>query len=61
VNKQFLMEMDFKSKIKNLFLTCAVIGCVTCFQRADYNLPLFAFLYFMWENPDTGNQSNNNK
>ncbi len=35
--------------IKKLFLAIIVITCFTCFQRADYNLPLFAFAYFLWE------------
>ena len=35
--------------VKKLFLAIIVITCFTCFQRADYNLPLFAFAYFLWE------------
>lgn len=26
-----------------------VLTCFTCFQRADYNLPLFAFSFFLWD------------
>lgn len=35
--------------IKKLFLAIIAITCFTCFQRADYNLPLFAFAYFLWD------------
>lgn len=35
--------------IKKLFLLIIALTCFTCFQRADYNLPLFAFSYFLWD------------
>lgn len=35
--------------IKKLFLVIIGLTCFTCFQRADYNLPLFAFSYFLWD------------
>ncbi len=35
--------------IKKLFLAMIALTCFTCFQRADYNLPLFAFSFFLWE------------
>lgn len=35
--------------IKKLFLLIIALTCFTCFQRADYNLPLFAFAYFLWD------------
>ena len=35
--------------IKKFFLAIIVLACFTCFQRADYNLPLFAFAYFLWD------------
>ena len=35
--------------IKKLFLGMIVLTCFTCFQRADYNLPLFAFSFFLWD------------
>ena len=31
-----------------LFVIGAVLGGLSCFSRADYNLPLFAFLAVMW-------------
>lgn len=35
--------------IKKLFLAMIVLTCFTCFQRADYNLPLFSFTFFLWD------------
>lgn len=35
--------------IKKLFLVIVGLTCFTCFQRSDYNLPLFAFSYFLWD------------
>lgn len=35
--------------IKKLFLVMIALTCFTCFQRADYNLPLFAFTFFLWD------------
>ena len=35
--------------IKKLFLAMIALTCFTCFQRADYNLPLFAFSFFLWD------------
>ena len=35
--------------IRKLFLVVVVLACLTCFQRADYNLPLFTFAYFLWD------------
>lgn len=35
--------------IKKLFLVIIVLSCFTCFQRADYNLPLFTFAFFLWD------------
>ena len=35
--------------IKKVFIAEIIISCLTCFQRADYNLPLFTFAYFLWE------------
>jgi hypothetical protein len=49
-----------QEKIKNLltsaekhlhrmFLAGAILGALSCFARPDYNLPLYAFLYIMWD------------
>lgn len=34
--------------IGKLFIGAAVLGGISCFARPDYNLPLFVFVYFMW-------------
>ena len=34
--------------IHKMFLAGIVFGAICCFARADFNLPLFAFLYLMW-------------
>ena len=31
-----------------LFVAAATLGGISCLARADYNLPLFVFVYFMW-------------
>ena len=35
-----------------MFTIGAVLGALSCFSRADYNLPLFAFLAVMWDQDD---------
>ncbi len=35
--------------LHNMFLAGAVFGALSCFARADYNLPLYSFLYIMWD------------
>ena len=35
--------------LNKLYVGAAVLGAVSCLARADYNLPLFIFIYFMWE------------
>ena len=41
--------MDRLYLVKKLFLVSAVISCFTCYARPDYNLPLFAFAYLLWD------------
>ena len=54
MNKTFEMKrnlIDPKFYANNpsyLFTIGAVLGSLSCFSRADYNLPLFAFLAVMW-------------
>ena len=38
--------------LHRMFLAGAVLGALACFARADYNLPLYAFLYIMWDQDD---------
>mmetsp|Transcript_24200 Transcript_24200/g.37259 ORF Transcript_24200/g.37259 Transcript_24200/m.37259 type:complete len:106 (+) Transcript_24200:61-378(+) len=35
-----------------MFTAGAILGAISCFSRADYNLPLFAFLMVMWNQDD---------
>ena len=35
-----------------LFIIGAVLGALSCFSRADYNLPFMAFLAVMWSQDD---------
>ena len=35
-----------------LFAAGAFLASLSCFSRADYNLPLFAFLAVMWHEND---------
>ena len=35
-----------------MFLAGCIFGALACFGRADYNLPLYAFLYVMWDQDD---------
>lgn len=41
--------------LHNMFLAGAIIAALSCFARADYNLPMFAFLYIMWDQDDVSN------
>jgi hypothetical protein len=38
--------------LHKMFLAGAIFGALACFARADYNLPLFAFLYIMFDKDD---------
>ena len=38
--------------LHRMFLVGAILGALACFARADYNLPLYAFLYIMWDQDD---------
>ena len=43
-----------------MFIAGAVLASLSCFSRADYNLPLFAFLAVMWNQDDVSNHQNLN-
>ena len=46
------MEQHMQGLEKHLhriFIVGAILGALSCFARADYNLPLYAFLYIMWD------------
>ena len=36
------------ANMDKFFIGAAVLGGISCLARADYNLPLFIFVYFMW-------------
>lgn len=36
--------------LHKMFIAGTVFGAISCFARADYNLPMFAFLYVMFDN-----------
>ena len=38
--------------LHRMFLAGAILGALSCFARADFNLPLYAFLYIMWDQDD---------
>ncbi len=56
INQQKLSIQDLltstEKHIHNMFIAGIVFGALSCFARADYNLPMFAFLYIMWEKDD---------
>lgn len=35
--------------LHRIFVAGAILGALSCFARADYNLPLYSFLYIMWD------------
>ena len=41
--------VGLEKHLHRIFLAGAVFGALSCFARADYNLPLYAFLYLMWD------------
>lgn len=38
--------------LHRMFLAGAILAALSCFARADYNLPMFAFFYIMWDQDD---------
>ena len=56
------MSADLKKKMTDpkhhannptmLFTIGVGLGALSCFSRADYNLPFFAFLAIMWDSDD---------
>jgi hypothetical protein len=37
-----------EGNLSKLFIASAILGGISCLARADYNLPFFIFVYFMW-------------
>ena len=50
-NVQKAMQLLTKAEVHlhRMFLAGCIFGALACFGRADYNLPLYAFLYIMWD------------
>jgi len=44
--------VDVEHLVPNLFLACALIAVLSCLARADFNLPLFVFAWFVWAAPE---------
>ena len=38
-----------EENIHTVFMVGAILGALSSFARADYNLPMYAFLYVMWD------------
>ncbi len=43
--------MELKPLVKKSFVFLAVVAALNCYSRADYNLPLYAFAYVLWDMP----------
>ena len=51
--KKKMMDPKHHSSNPTMLFTIGVcLGALSCFSRADYNLPLFAFLAIMWDSDD---------
>ena len=48
--QKFLTSMEVH--LHKMFIAGTVFGALCCFARADYNLPMFAFLYVMFDHDD---------
>ena len=44
--------MGIETFAPKLFIACAAFGLFSCLARADFNLPLFVFAWFLWNHPD---------
>jgi hypothetical protein len=49
----YVQPVDNSRLLKTMFIIQAVLGSLTLFYRADYNMPLFAFAYILWDYPQT--------
>lgn len=46
------MLNNVEQHLHKMFLAGAILAALSCFARADYNLPMFAFFYIMWDQDD---------
>ena len=51
VDQQKVKELltSAERHLHRMFLAGCIFGALACFARADYNLPMYAFLYIMWD------------
>ena len=57
--KDLLNAETHRANPTTLFIIGAVLGTLSCFSRADYNLPMFAFLAVMWNQDDVSKTAAN--
>jgi hypothetical protein len=48
--KQLLTSAE--KHLHRMFLAGMIFASVSCFARSDFNMPLFGFLYIMWDQDD---------
>ena len=48
--KQLLTAAE--KHIHRMFLAGMIFAAISCFARSDFNMPLFGFLYLMWDKDD---------
>ena len=60
VNAQKVQALlsNAEKHLHRMFLAGCIFGALSCFGRADYNLPMYAFLYIMWDQDDVSYLSN---
>ena len=54
MNREKVTELltNAERYLHKMFLAGCVLAALACFARADYNLPMYAFLYIMWDQDD---------
>ena len=54
INKEQIVDnlTRLERNIHTVFLIGATLGALSSFARADFNLPMYAFLYIMWDQDD---------
>ena len=59
INKEKVKQLltNAEKHLHRMFLAGAIFGALACFGRADFNLPLYAFLYIMWDQDDVSTPS----
>ena len=44
------MQEFIENYLKYFFIGAAVLAALSSFARPDFNLPLYIFIYLMWDN-----------